>query len=210
MEFDLSCENGYGHHPNPLLVVISGPSGVGKDSVLQSLKERQLPLAFVVTATDRPPRPNEVDGVDYFFISKQEFQRMIDEDEFIEHALVYGDFKGVPKDQVRKAMASGLDVVMRVDVQGAATIREIAPDALLIFLTTNSEEELIERLKARKTETLEKLAKRIDTARDELKRIDEFDYCVVNADGDLEHAVDMIVAILEAEHHAVKQRKVEF
>jgi guanylate kinase len=182
---------------------------VGKDSVLQGLKERQLPLAFVVTATDRPPRPNEVDGVDYFFVSKQEFQRMIAEDELIEYALVYDDYKGVPKDQVRKAMASGLDVVMRVDVQGAATIREIAPDALLIFLTTNSEEELFERLRARKTETPEKLARRIETARHELQRIDEFDYCVVNADGDLEQAVDTIIAILDAEHHAVKQRKVE-
>jgi guanylate kinase len=191
------------------LVVISGPSGVGKDSILQCLKARKLPLAFVVTATDRPPRPDEVDGVDYFFISKQEFQRMIDANEFIEHALVYDDYKGVPKEQVRQAMASGLDVVMRIDVQGAATIREIAPDALLIFLTTNSEEELIERLKARKTETPQKLAKRIETARHEMQRIDEFDYCVVNSDGCLETAVDTIVAILDAEHHAVKQRKVE-
>jgi guanylate kinase len=204
----LSSENGYGHHPHPLLVVISGPSGVGKDSVLQCLKERQLPLAFVVTATTRPPRPEEVDGVDYFFISKEDFQRMIDEGEFIEHALVYDDFKGVPKEQVRKAMSSGLDVVMRVDVQGAATIRALAPEALLIFLTTNSEDELVERLKARKTETPEKLAKRIEMARHELKQISDFDYRVVNAEGCLDHAVDTIAAILEAEHHAVTPRKV--
>jgi guanylate kinase len=205
----LSDDTGYGHHPNPLLIVISGPSGVGKDSVLQCLKERELPLSFVVTATDRPPRPNEVDGVDYFFISKEEFQRMIEADEFIEYALVYDDYKGVPKEQIRKAMASGLDVVMRVDVQGAATIREIAPEALLIFLTTNSEEELIERLKSRKTETPEKLQKRIDTARKELKRIDEFDYRVVNEDGCLDTTVDTIIAILKAEHHAVNPRKVD-
>jgi guanylate kinase len=182
---------------------------VGKDSVLQCLKKRELPLSFVVTATDRPRRPNEVDGVDYFFISKEEFQRMIAADEFIEYALVYDDYKGVPKEQIRKAMASGLDVVMRVDVQGAATIREIAPEALLIFLTTNSEEELIERLKSRKTETPEKLQKRIDTARQELKRIDEFDYRVVNEDGCLDTTVDTIVAILKAEHHAVNPRKVD-
>jgi len=205
----LNSDNGYGHHPQPLLVVISGPSGVGKDSVLQCLKDRGLPLAFVVTATTRPPRPDEVDGVDYFFISKDEFQRMIDEDEFIEHALVYDDYKGVPKAQVRKAMASGQDVVMRVDVQGAATIRQMAPEALLIFLTTNSEEELVERLKGRKTETPEKLAKRIEMAKHELGRIGEFDYRVVNAEGRLEAAVDTIVAILDAEHHKVQQRKVE-
>jgi guanylate kinase len=209
MEFDLSSENGYGHHPQPLLIVISGPSGVGKDSVLQSLKERQLALTFVVTATTRPPRPDEVDGVDYFFISETEFQRMIDEEEFIEHALVYDDYKGVPKEQIRQAMASGQDVVMRVDVQGAATIRKMAPEALLIFLTTNSEEELVERLKSRKTETPEKLKKRIDTARQELERIDEFDYRVVNEDSCLETTVDTIISILEAEHHAVKPRKVE-
>lgn len=205
----MSNDTGYGHHPKPLLIVISGPSGVGKDSVLQCLKERDLPLHFVVTATDRPPRPNEVDGVDYFFISKEEFQRMIREDEFIEHALVYDDYKGVPKEQIRKAMASGMDVVMRVDVQGAATIREMAPDALLIFLTTRSEEELIERLKSRKTETPEKMQRRIDTAQQELQRIDEFDYRVVNEDSCLDIAVDTIVAILKAEHHAVNPREVE-
>lgn len=205
----MSSENGYGHHPQPLLVVISGPSGVGKDSVLQCLKQRQLPLAFVVTATTRKARPEEVEGVDYFFISMEEFQRMIDEDEFIEYALVYDDYKGVPKEQVRQAMASGLDVVMRVDVQGAATIQKKFPEALLIFLTTNSEEELIERLKGRKTETQEELDKRISAARDELKRIGEYDYRVVNSDGCLGNAVDAIVSILEAEHHAVNHRKVE-
>lgn len=205
----MSSETGYGHHPQPLLIVISGPSGVGKDSVLNSLKERGLEMSFVVTATTRPPRPEEVDGVDYFFISEAEFLRMIHEDEFIEHALVYGDYKGVPKAQIRQVMASGQDVVMRVDVQGAATIRKMAPEALLIFLTTNSEEELIERLKSRKTETTEKLKQRIETAREELKRIDEYDYRVVNEEDCLDAAVDTIIAILKAEHHAVKPRKVE-
>ena len=209
MEFDLSSKTGYGHHPQPLLIVISGPSGVGKDSVLDCLKERKLALTFVVTATSRPPRPGEVDGVDYFFISEAEFKRMIAEDEFIEHALVYDDYKGVPKKQIRQAMGIGQDVIMRVDVQGAATIKKIAPDALLIFLTTTSEEELIERLKARKTETPEKLKKRIETARLELERIDEFDYRVVNEEGCLGTAVETIISILEAEHHAVNPRKVK-
>src|SRR5688572_23680994 len=101
------------HHPQPLLIVISGPSGVGKDTVMQRMKERGLPFYFVVTATTRPRRVNEEHGKDYLFVSKEEFARMIDEDELIEHAIVYGDYKGIPKQQVREALTSGMDVVMR-------------------------------------------------------------------------------------------------
>ena len=103
-------------HPHPLLIVISGPSGVGKDSVLQALKARNLPMHFVVTATTRSPRPEEKHGVDYFFVSLEEFERMIAEDELIEHAIVYNQYKGIPKAQIREAFASGKDVVLRVDV----------------------------------------------------------------------------------------------
>jgi guanylate kinase len=105
--------------PKPLLIVISGPSGAGKDTILQRMKERELPFHFVVTATTRPRRENEIDGRDYFFVSKDEFARMIDEDELIEYAIVYGDYKGIPKQQVRDALTSGKDVIMRIDVQGA-------------------------------------------------------------------------------------------
>jgi guanylate kinase len=192
----------------PLLIVISGPSGVGKDSVIKAMKERDLPFHFVVTATSRPPRENEVHGVDYFFITPEEFNRMIEDDELLEHALVYGDYKGIPKEQVRKALASGKDVVMRIDVQGAATIRDIAPEALLIFLTTQNEAEMIERLKLRKSETSHGLKNRIATARKEIKRKDEFDYIVVNRDCRLEEAVDTILAIIRAEHHRTKPKKV--
>ena len=107
------------HKPQPLLIVISGPSGVGKDSVVQGLKNCQFPIHFVVTATTRPRRQNEVHGVDYFFLTKDEFARMIEQDEFIEYAIVYNDYKGIPKQQVREALSSGKDVLMRVDVQGA-------------------------------------------------------------------------------------------
>src|SRR5512141_1627585 len=141
------------HHPQPLLIVISGPSGAGKDTVMQRMKERGLPFHFVVTATTRPKRPNETHGKDYFFVSKEEFARMIDEDELIEHAIVYGDYKGIPKQQVREALATGQDVVMRLDVQGAETVRKLVPDALLIFITTANEEELVTRLNGRDTET---------------------------------------------------------
>ena len=112
--------------PNPLLIVISGPSGVGKDSVLEEMKSRGLPFHFVITATTRPARADEKNGVDYFFLSQDEFARMIDEDELLEYALVYQDYKGIPKSQVRKALASGKNVIMRIDVQGAETIRELS------------------------------------------------------------------------------------
>src|SRR5512146_3419714 len=153
------------HHPQPLLIVISGPSGAGKDTVMQRMKERGLPFHFVVTATTRPQRLNEVHGRDYWFVSKEQFARMIDEDELIEHAIVYGDYKGIPKQQVREALASGMDVVMRLDVQGAESVRRLAHEALLIFITTGSEEELVHRLETRKTETADALAPPIATAR---------------------------------------------
>jgi guanylate kinase len=196
------------YNPQPLLIVISGPSGVGKDSVVHGLKARGLPVHFVVTATTRPRREGEIHGQDYFFVSKEEFARMIENDEFFEYALVYGDYKGNSKQQVRAALASGKDVVMRLDVQGAATIRKLAPEAVLIFLTTQSETELVERLKARKTDTAEDLSLRIATARQELKRAAEFDYVIVNADGCLDATVDSVMAIMDAEHHRVNPRKV--
>ena len=192
----------------PLLIVISGPSGVGKDTVLQILKERGLGFHFVVTATARPPRPGEVHGVDYFFLSNDEFADLLERGELLEHAVVYGDYKGIPKQQVRDALASGQDVIMRIDVQGAATIKELVPDALLIFLTTSSEAELVDRLLQRKTETPEGLKLRIATARQEMRRLEEFDYCVVNPDLRLKEAVDTILAIIQAEHHRVQPRRV--
>src|SRR5512139_3018584 len=147
--------------PKSLLIVISGPSGAGKDTILQRMKERELPFHFVVTATTRPRRDNEIDGWDYFFVSKDEFARMIDEDELIEYAIVYGDYKGIPKQQVRDALASGKDVIMRIDVQGAATVHRLVPEAVLIFLTAPSEKELIERLQARKTDPPDQLQLRM-------------------------------------------------
>jgi len=194
--------------PQPLLIVISGPSGVGKDSVVQRMEERDFPFHFVVTATTRPPRDNEVHGADYFFFSKDEFAEMIEQDELLEYAIVYNDFKGIPKAQVRAALASGKDVVMRIDVQGAATIRDLCPESLLIFLTTESGDELSRRLTTRKTEKPEELKLRIATARKELTRVDEFDYVVFNRDDQLDKAVDAIESIIHAEHHRVRHRKV--
>ena len=194
--------------PEPLLIVLSGPSGVGKDSVLMRMKEAGLPFHFVVTATTRPKRPNEINGQDYIFVSSDEFARMIEADELLEYAIVYNDYKGIPKQQVRDALVSGKDVIMRIDVQGAATIRKLVPGAILIFLTTESEEAMVQRLQARQTETHEGLKLRIATARQELKRASEFDYAVVNRHSHLDETVDDIYAIITAEHHRVMQRKV--
>ncbi len=203
------CESDfYQYSPEPLLIVISGPSGVGKDTVIQRMKERNLPFHFVVTAATRAPRPNEVHGVDYFFVSHDEFAEMIEQDELLEYAIVYNDYKGIPKPQVRQALASGKDVVMRLDVQGAETIRGLCPDALLIFLTTQSEEEMVERLRQRKTETPEGLKLRIATARKEMGHLKSFDYVVVNCENQLDETVDAIVAIILAEHRRVQPRKV--
>lgn len=192
----------------PLLIVISGPSGVGKDSVLKNMRARDLQLHFVVTATSRPQREGEIHGEDYFFVTKAEFERMIDRGALIEHALVYEEYKGIPKEQVQQALNSGRDVIMRIDVQGAATIRELYPDALLIYLSTQSENELVERLKARRTETPEKLELRLATAREELKQVNLFDYYVVNAEDQLDQAVETILAIIHAEHHRTTPRQV--
>ncbi len=193
----------------PLLIVISGPAGVGKDSVLRRMKELGYPFHFVVTATDRPPRPGEVHGVDYFFLSTEEFLRLEREGELLEHAVVYGEHKGVPKQQVRDAFASGKDVIMRVDVQGAATIRRLAPEAVLIFLTAESKDELVRRLKGRGTETPEQLAERVGKIEWEMSRMQEFDYVVVNREGELDRTVAQIAAIVEAEHCRVHPRRVQ-
>jgi guanylate kinase len=184
----------------PLLVVISGPSGAGKDSVVQRMKEWGLPFHFVVTATDRPPRPNEVHGRDYYFYTTVEFERMIAEGELLEHACVYGQYKGIPKQHVRQALASGQDVVMRVDVQGASTVKSLIPEAVTIFLTCESEEELVARLRERRTETEAELRQRLETARQEMAHMPDFDYVVVNRHSALDAAVDDVVAIMRAEH----------
>jgi len=202
--------NLYNRKKEPLLIVISGPSGVGKDSVVNCMRERGIPFHFVVTATSRPRRPHEVDGADYIFVSKDEFDRMIEQDELLEHATVYGQHKGIPKQQVREALESGLDVVMRLDVQGARTIRGLSEDALLIFLVTQDEDELILRLKRRKTESPAALKLRLDMVQQEMQSADDiFDYCVVNADSQLETAVDTIMDIINAEHQRTKPRKVQ-
>lgn len=196
------------YHPQPLLIVISGPSGVGKDAVLKSLQKRQLGLHFVVTMTSRAPRNGEVHGEDYFFVSREKFEALIKQDEFIEYAVVYQDYKGIPKSQIREALDSKRDVILRVDVQGAKSLRKLCPEAVLIFLIPTDQKEWLNRLRNRKTETTESLALRLKTAEEELEQLPDFDYVVVNTQDRLEETVSTIASIIEAEHHRVHPRKV--
>lgn len=205
----MSQHDPYQQECYPLLIVISGPSGVGKDTIARRLIERRPDsFYFVVTATTRQPRAGEVHGQDYFFLTTDEFAQMIEEDELLEYAMVYNDYKGVPKRQIREALNSGRDVIMRVDYQGAATIRKLIPNAVTVFLIAESEEAMVKRLRERKSETPEGLSLRIATARQEMKRMAEFDYCVVNAEAQHEEAVNNILCIIKAEKSRVDQKPV--
>ena len=190
------------------MAVISGPSGVGKDSVLRALKKSGLPIYHVVTANTRAPRSDEKEGVDYFFVSHDEFEKMISNDELIEYSHVYDDYKGVPKAQIRKAIESGNDVILRLDVQGAEKIKNLYPDAVLIFLTPANEEEWFQRLGGRRLSQEKDFATRIATVKDELIKARNFDYIVVNAQNQLQKTITTIEAIITAEHQKSKPRKI--
>ena len=195
--------------------MISGASGSGKDSVVRALLRRSQtqpnPFHFVVTATSRPKRENEVDGVDYVFVTPEAFQTMIASGELIEYAVVYGQYKGVPQAHLQKALEAmdrGQDVLMRLDVQGAKTIRRMHPDALLIFIAADSQQELSKRLRQRSTESPEQMQIRIRTAQQEIDQVCDFDYVVPNINGKLDQTVDTILSIIVAEKHKTHPRRV--
>ena len=192
----------------PLMIVISGPSGVGKDSVLRAMKNSELPIHHVVTVNTRAPRPDEQEGVDYFFVSREKFEDMIDHKELIEYSHVYDDYKGVPKSQIQDALDSGKDVVLRLDVQGAEKIKKIYPQAISIFLLPSNQDDWYKRLGGRRLGNEKDLDKRILTVKDELVKAREFDYLVVNEQNKLTQTVQMIEAIITAEHLRAKPRKI--
>lgn len=183
----------------PLLFVISGPSGAGKDAVRDLLMSWGVPAHFVVTATNRPPRPDEVEGRDYHFLDDSEFDRLLAEDGFIEHAIVYGQKKGVPRAQVLEPLAAGRDVIARVDIQGAATLKALVPDCILIFLAPPSFEEGRKRLQGRDTESETELELRLQTAAEEMEAAGHFDYVIVNENGRLAETARRVVEIMAAE-----------
>lgn len=185
---------------SPLFVVLSGPSGVGKDAVLNAMRASLGPAVhYAVTATTRPIRPGERDGVDYYFVSPDRFHQLREQGELLEHAQVYGRWYGVPKAPLRDALAEGKDVLLKVDVQGARTISALLPGALLIFLAPPSPEELERRLRERKTESPGDMARRIETARDELAQAERFHHVVENETDAVDAAVRRIAAIMAQE-----------
>jgi len=198
-----------GRPQSPLLIVLSGPSGVGKDAVLTRLRESGYPLGYITTLTTRTQRPNEKDGVDYHFVSEAKFREMLDGNAMLESANVYGNWYGVPRAAVKEALDRGEDVIIKIDVQGAATIRRIAPRAVFIFLTGPSIEELSNRLGQRLTESPDQLAVRLRTAEEEMKQLHLFDYVVVNREGEIDAAVSRIEAIITAEKCRVNPRQIE-
>jgi guanylate kinase len=183
----------------PLVVVISGLSGVGKDVVIRGMREEGYIFHRVVTVTTRPPRPGEVDGQDYRFVSEDEYQAMLEKGELLEHAEVYGHLYGVPEREIRDPLSRGQDAVMRIDVQGARAIEGKMPEAVLIFLTASSMKELRRRLIGRGKDSPEDMERRIDMVREEMRQIPEFDYVVVNPDGRLDEAVRQVMTIVTAE-----------
>jgi len=194
----------------PLLVVLSGPSGVGKDAALEGLKELDRPWHFAITATTRPPRSGEQCGVDYIFLEAETFHKMKERDQFLECAEVYGRWYGVPRSQVRQSLKNGKDVILKIDVQGAATVRKLAPEALSIMMVPASYAELRNRLNQRMSESAPDLELRLQTAKEELAQTSQFDYRVINRDGGLEQAIAEIDAIITAEKCRVVPRVVQF
>jgi guanylate kinase len=192
---------------NPLVVVVSGPSGVGKDAILNRIKERQYPFKFVTTLTTRRQRANEKHQVDYHFVSADEFQDLLKNQGLLEWAEVYGNWYGVPKGPVKEALSEGRDTIIKVDVQGASNIKKILPDAVLIFISPPSLEELSKRLCQRRTESAEDLALRLNTAEKEMQQISSFDYVVLNPCNAVDKAIDDILAIIQAEKCRVKPRR---
>ena len=193
----------------PLLIVISGSSGIGKDAALNRMKELGYPFHYTVTFTTRTQRAGERDGGDYYFVSKSSFKELVQQDEFLEWAEVYGNWYGVPKKQIKQALDSGQDIIVKIDVQGAATVKKLVPEAILIFFAPPSMEELEERLRKRKTESAADLELRIKTAMEEMNSLPLFDYVVVNHQDAMDSTIAKINAIVTAEKCRVKPHNVK-
>jgi guanylate kinase len=183
----------------PLLFIISGPSGVGKDSVIGRMKELGLPFYYAVTATSRPKRASEQEGVHYYFVTEHRFKLMVARDELLEHARVYDNYYGVPRKEIEKPLADGRDVLLKLDVQGASTIKKLIPSAVAVFLMPPTFTELARRLKGRESEPEEALTRRLKTFEKEMETLPVFDYAVVNHYNALDKTIATVEAIITAE-----------
>ncbi len=191
-----------------LLFVLSAPSGTGKDSVIQALQAQGSRFYVVASVTTRAMRPGESEGNPYHFITTAHFEKMIEHDELLEYALVHGHWYGQPLQPIRENLQGGRDVLLKIDVQGAATVRKKLPGAIFIFLVPGSLEELVWRLTARQTETEEERQRRLNDARLELAQRDHYDYVIVNRQNHLDEAVECLRAIMQAEHCRTSPRLV--
>lgn len=190
----------------PLLLVLSGPSGVGKTTITRALVEQGWDGYILVTVTTRRPRLGEIDGVHYHFRSIQQFRQMVEQDEFLEHAEVHSNWYGTPAGPVREKLAAGTDVIMTIDPQGAQKIRERTRGAVFVFLAPESLDELVERVNSRGLDTPEQRALRLLNAEREMAELPKYDYLIVNRQGQLPQAVEQLKAIMRAEHSRVNPR----
>jgi guanylate kinase len=193
-----------------LLIIISGPSGVGKDTIIAALRKRhrEPDYHFVVTCTTRPRRPGEADGIDYHFLDQDAFRRLLAAGEFLEANEVHGNWYGTPRDEVRRSLARGSDVILKIDVQGAQAVKEAVEDAILLFVVPPSLEELVQRLRSRATETADQLELRQRNAAIELARQHDYDYVVRNDTGMVDKTAERIDEIIAAERRNRADRRV--
>lgn len=191
-----------------LLFVLSAPSGTGKDSVIAALKQRGMDFHVVASVTTRAPRPGESEGNPYHFVTQELFEQMVLQNELLEFANVHGNWYGQPIQQIRENLQAGHDVLLKIDVQGAATVRKKVPGAIFIFLVPGSIEELVQRLTDRQTETEEQQRRRLTDAQGELAQRDQYDYVIENRHGHLDEAVEHLRAIMLAEHCRVHPQTV--
>jgi guanylate kinase len=186
-----------------LLFVVSGPSGAGKDTLVEGLKARHGRLLYSVSATTRPPRPGEREGIDYFFLDRPEFERRLADGAFLEHREYNENLYGTPRSFIDEALRAGYDVVSKPEVNGALAVKRAFPDAVLIFIVPDRFSHLRSRLEARRTETNEQIAARLEIAHDEFTYVRRFDYLVINEEARPEQAVDDLEAIVHAERFRI-------
>ena len=194
---------------SPLLVVFSGPSGVGKDTVIQAVKASGFNIYHVVTCTTRPPRPTERDGVDYFFVSPERFAAMIADNELLEYADVHGCRYGTPLQEVRLAFERGDDALLKIDVQGGLQVKRRLPQAVFVFLAPPSADHLLSRLRQRGTESVDELARRTSDAQFELNQRNSYDYVIVNQPGNVEGAASQLKCIIVAEKLRIHRQPID-